>query len=63
MRSDSVFARSPAEPDGTERYLVEGRAPRASPDGSWLAFVRGNRTSAALYLLDLRRSMEVRITP
>ncbi len=62
-RADSLFARSPATPDGAEDYLTEGRAPCASPDGGWLAFVRGDRSSAALYLLDLRRSTERRITP
>ena len=62
-RSDSLFARSPARAEGEERYVTDGRAPRASPNGRWLAFVRGNRTSSALYLLDLRRSTESRITP
>jgi dipeptidyl aminopeptidase/acylaminoacyl peptidase len=62
-RADSLFARDPAGPGGTERFLVEGRAPAAAPDGRWLAFVRGNPPSASLYLLDLRSGTESRITP
>lgn len=62
-RADSVFARTPVAAGGEERLLVEGRMPRPSPDGRWLAYVRGDPPSAALYLLDLERATETRITP
>jgi len=62
-RADSVFARTPAAEGGAERFLVEGRVPRPSPDGRWIAFVRGDPPSVGLYLLDLERATETRITP
>jgi len=62
VRADSIFAGSP-DAGGADRFVAEGRAPSVSPDGRWLALVRGNRPSAALYLLDLRTSTESRITP
>jgi Tol biopolymer transport system component len=65
-RSDSVFARAPdGAPDGgdePERFLTRGRAPCPSPDGRWLAFVRGDARSAGLWLLDLSSGAEARIT-
>lgn len=62
-RSDSLFARAPVGPEGSDRFLAEGRAPAASPNGLWLSFVRGDPPSAALYLLDLRNGTVSRITP
>ena len=59
---DSVFAR---HPDGTSPELVvpDARAPTASPDGRWIAFVRGPEESAGLYLLELASGVVTRITP
>lgn len=59
---DSVFWR-PA--DGGLRQLVVagGSAPRPSPAGRWLAFVRSEGTSSSLYLLDVLTGTETRITP
>lgn len=61
-RSDSIFVRSPG-PDEQERYVTDGREARPSPNGRWLAIVRGNRGDAALYLLDLESLESTRITP
>jgi Tol biopolymer transport system component len=58
---DSVFARTL---DGNPPHLVvpDARAPTASPDGRWLAFVRGPDATAGLYLLDLGSGVVTRIT-
>ena len=61
-RSDSVFVRA-ADGSGDETFVVSGRAPAPSPDGLWLAFVRGTQSQASLYLLDLEGRTETRITP
>lgn len=61
-RGDSIFVRAP-ERGAAERFVTEGRASAPSPDGRWLAFVRGNQETAALYLLDLDRLEATRITP
>lgn len=61
-QNDSIFWRPP---DGGPRRLVVagGFAAHPSPDGRWLAFVRGSWPTSALYLLDLATSAETRITP
>jgi Tol biopolymer transport system component len=60
--NDSLFWR-PSE-GGLRRFLVaDARAGRVSPDGRWLAFVRGQPPRASLYLLDLENETETRITP
>jgi len=61
-RSDSVFVRA-ADGSGGEDFVVAGWAAAPSPDGSWVAFARGDRQSASLYLLDLEARVETRITP
>lgn len=59
---DSIFARAL---DGTPPQLVvpDARTPTPSPDGRWLAFVRGPAATAALYVLDPGSGAETRITP
>lgn len=59
---DGVFARAL---DGTPPQLVvpDAEAPTVSPDGRWLAFVRGPEATAGLYLLDLGSGVVTRITP
>ena len=42
--------------------LADGFAPRPSPDGRWLAFVRGEWPTSALYALDLGTGGERRLT-
>lgn len=61
-REDSIFVRA-ADGSGEERLVTEGSAASPSPDGAWLAFVRGDDMVAALYLLDLASGAETRITP
>ncbi len=62
VENDSIFWR-PAE-GGPRRFVVaDGSAPRPSPAGRWLVFVRGSGGSGALYLLDLEDGTEMRITP
>lgn len=60
--NDSIFAR---RSNGGARgfVLADGRAPAPSPDGHWLAFVRGSGPTVGLYLLDLESKAETRITP
>jgi TolB protein len=59
---DSIFWR-PAS-GGLRHFLVaDGSAPRPSPAGRWLAFVRSEGASSALYLLDVLAGTETRITP
>ena len=48
---------------GSQRLvLADGFAPRPSPDGRWLAFVRGEWPTSALYALDLETGGERRLT-
>lgn len=62
VEHDSIFWR-PAD-GGLRRFLAaDGTAPRPSPDGRWLAFVRGAPPASALLLLDLETQAETRITP
>ena len=58
---DSIFWR-PA--DGGLRHFVVagGSAPRPSPNGRWLAFVRVG-AAPALYVMNLESGTETRITP
>jgi Tol biopolymer transport system component len=42
--------------------LPDGFAPRPSPDGRWLAFLRGEWPTSALYVLDLETGLEWRLT-
>ncbi|MDP2956412.1 MAG: hypothetical protein Q8N53_08315 [Longimicrobiales bacterium] len=59
---DSIFWR-PAD-GGLRQFLVAGgSAPRPSPDGRWLAFVRAEGDDASLYLKHLGSGNETRITP
>lgn len=61
-RGDSIFTHT-ADGSGDESFVVSGRAPAPSPDGLWLAFVRGTESQASLYLLDLEGRTETQITP
>lgn len=62
VERDTLFWR-PAE-GGSRRFLAAGAsAPRVSPDGAWLAFVRREGASRALFLMDLKTSTVTRITP
>lgn len=59
---DSLFWR---DADGGPRALAtgDGRLGRPSPDGKWMAFVRGDSVTAGLYLLALETGDTARITP
>ena len=58
---DSVYSMRVST--GTRRpVLPSGRVPTPSPDGRWLAFVRGAYPSSALHVLDLRTGEEHRVT-
>jgi TolB protein len=59
---DSIFAR-PANGGLRQFVLAGGTAPRPSPAGRWLAFVRTDSASSGLYLLDVLTQTETRITP
>ncbi len=59
---DSIFWRSP-EGGLRQLLLAGGSAPRPSPDGRWLAFVRADGATASLYLMNLESGTETRITP
>lgn len=60
--NDSLFWR-PSE-GGSRRFLAaDARAGRPSPDGRWMAFVRGDSLKASLYLADMETGVETRITP
>lgn len=60
--NDSLFWR-PSE-GGSRRFLAaDARAGRTSPDGRWMAFVRGDSLKASLYLADMETGAETRITP
>ena len=59
---DSIFWR-PAN-GGLRQFVVSGgSAPRPSPAGRWLAFVRTDSASSTLHLLDILTQTETRITP
>lgn len=60
-RLDSIFVRR-ADGSGDEEFVVTGVAPAPSPDGRWLAFVRGDEMASSLYLIDLEGRAEIRIT-
>ncbi len=48
---------------GSLRIVHQGGAhPRPSPDGRWLAFVRGAHPVSRLYALDLRSGREIQLT-
>lgn len=60
--NDSVFSR-PGQ-GGLRRIVVpDARAGRPSPDGRWVAFVRGKAAAAVLYLLDVETGDTTAITP
>lgn len=60
MENDSLFWR-PVD-GGLRRFIVpDGAAPRFSPDGDWLAFVRSEGASGALYLLHLETMTATRV--
>jgi dipeptidyl aminopeptidase/acylaminoacyl peptidase len=62
VENDSIFWR-PAEGGLRQLVVADGTAPRPSPAGRWLAFVRGAPPASALLLLDLETQTETRITP
>lgn len=58
---DSVFWRPAA--GGSRRFLLaDASAPRVSPDGGWLAFVREDGAARALFLMDLETMAVTRIS-
>ncbi|MHB1193966.1 MAG: TolB family protein [Longimicrobiales bacterium] len=59
---DSIFWR-PANGGLRQFVLAGGTAPRPSPAGRWLAFVRTDSASSGLYLLDVLTGSESRVTP
>jgi len=59
---DSIFWR-PANGGLREFLLAGGTAPRPSPAGRWMAFVRTDSASSSLYLWDALTGTETRITP
>jgi len=60
-RNDSILvARTSSGSLGL--VLADGTAPRASPDGRWLSFVRGAYPQSSLYALDLVNGNVVRLT-
>lgn len=61
-RRDTIFVR-PSDGADNEEFVALGTAPAPSPDGLWLAFVRGDTLSASLYLMELASRVETRITP
>lgn len=58
---DSLLWR-PAGGGAPTLAVPNARAGRPSPDGRWMAFVRGDSLTAALYLADLQTGEETRIT-
>lgn len=60
--NDSLFWR-PTDGGLRRLLLPDARAGRPSPDGRWVAFVRGDGTRAGLYLLDTGTGDTTRITP
>ena len=62
VQRDSLFWRPPD--GGARAFVVAGASAAAvAPDGQRLAFVRGAWPRSALYLLDVERFQETRITP
>lgn len=60
-RNDSLLVMRTSS--GSLRLLLpDGFAPRPSPDGRWVAFVRGAWPTSALYALRLDTGLEVRLT-
>jgi Tol biopolymer transport system component len=59
---DSIFWR-PADGGLRQFVMAGGSAPRPSPAGRWLAFVRTDSASSTLHLLDILTQTETRITP
>ena len=60
-RNDSVLV-SRVSTGSLRLVLADGFAARPSPDGRWLAFVRGKWPTSALYVLDLETGIEQRLT-
>ncbi|MCH7532873.1 MAG: PD40 domain-containing protein [Gemmatimonadetes bacterium] len=60
-RNDSLLV-TRASTGSIRLVLADGFAPRPSPDGRWLAFVRGEWPISALYVLDLETGVERRLT-
>lgn len=60
--NDSIFWR-PAEGGGRRLVLPDARAGRPSPDGRWMAFVRGGPAKASLYLMNLESGETFPLTP
>lgn len=61
-RNDTIFVKA-ADGGGTRFVLADGFAPRPSPDGMRLAFVRGSWPTSSLWLKNLESEAETRITP
>ena len=59
-RADSIWSGLDGEPPVP--LGVEGAAPRLSPDGRWLAFVRGAWPESALWARDMETGEERRLT-
>jgi Tol biopolymer transport system component len=60
-RNDSILVAGTSA--GSLRFvLANGRAPRSSPDGRWLSFVRGTYPTSALFALDLVTGEEYPLT-
>jgi Tol biopolymer transport system component len=62
-RHDTVFSWAPGGAGPPAEVVTPARSPTASPDGRWLAFVRGTTPEGALFILDLGTRAETRITP
>jgi len=60
-RNDSVLV-TRSSTGSVRLVLSDGFAPRASPDGRWLAFLKGEWPTSALYVLDLETGLERRLT-
>ncbi len=60
-RNDSLLV-ARASTGSLRLVLTDGFAPRPSSDGRWLAFVRGEWPTSALYVLDLETGVERRLT-
>lgn len=62
VERDSLFWR-PEDGSGRRFLSADAFAPRVSPDGAWLAFVRREGASQALFLMRLETMSVTRITP
>ena len=60
-RNDSVLV-TRSSTGAVRLVLPDGFAPRPSPDGRWLAFLRGEWPTSALYVLDMETGLELRLT-